>query len=76
MNKSRVEAFSDGVIAIIITIVVLLFDLPEGDDWGSLAKILPLFFYYAVSFVLLAMSTLWIIPDLRMKKFYDKSKDD
>lgn len=44
MNKSRVEAFSDGVIAIIITIVVLLFDLPEGDDWGSLAKILPLFF--------------------------------
>ena len=55
MNKSRVEAFSDGVIAIIITIVVLLFDLPEGDDWGSLAKILPLFFCYAVSFVLIGM---------------------
>ncbi len=55
MNKSRLEAFSDGVIAIIITIVVLLIDLPDGDDWGALSKMLPLFFCYIVSFVLIGM---------------------
>lgn len=55
MNKSRLEAFSDGVIAIIITIVVLLIDLPDGDDWNALGKMLPLFFCYAVSFILIGM---------------------
>lgn len=44
MNKSRLEAFSDGVIAIIITIIVLMIDIPEGDDWAALGKVLPLFF--------------------------------
>ncbi|MBR6234027.1 MAG: DUF1211 domain-containing protein [Erysipelotrichaceae bacterium] len=34
MTKGRLEAFSDGVIAIIITITVLLIDLPEGNGWG------------------------------------------
>ena len=36
MNKTRLEAFSDGVLAIIITIMVLEFKLPEGADCGSL----------------------------------------
>ena len=55
MNKSRLEAFSDGVIAIIITIIVLMIDIPEGDDWAALGKVLPLFFCYAVSFLLIGM---------------------
>lgn len=55
MDKSRLEAFSDGVIAIIITIVVLLIDLPDGNDWQAAGKLLPLFFCYAVSFILIGM---------------------
>lgn len=55
MNKSRLEAFSDSVIAIIITIIVLMIDIPEGDDWTALSKVLPLFFCYAVSFLLIGM---------------------
>ncbi len=55
MNKSRLETFSDGVIAIIITIIVLMIDIPEGDDWAALGKALPLFFCYAVSFLLIGM---------------------
>ncbi|MBQ1378534.1 MAG: DUF1211 domain-containing protein, partial [Erysipelotrichaceae bacterium] len=35
MDKGRLEAFSDGVIAIIITITALLIDLPEGDGWSD-----------------------------------------
>jgi uncharacterized membrane protein len=35
MGKTRLEAFSDGVIAIIITIMVLEFKVPHGDDWAA-----------------------------------------
>jgi uncharacterized membrane protein len=52
------EAFSDGVIAIIITITVLLIDLPEGDGWSDLLKILPIIGSYFVSFVL--VGTNWV----------------
>lgn len=55
MSKGRMEAFSDGVIAIIITIIVLLFDLPEGDDLRSLTAMGPLVACYAVSFILIGM---------------------
>ena len=41
MTKGRLEAFSDGVIAIIITITILLIDLPKGDDLSSLMAVLP-----------------------------------
>ncbi len=58
MNKGRMEAFSDGVIAIIITITVLLIDLPEGDGWSDLLKILPIIGSYFVSFVL--VGTNWV----------------
>ncbi|MBR6723925.1 MAG: DUF1211 domain-containing protein, partial [Erysipelotrichaceae bacterium] len=51
-DKGRLEAFSDGVIAIIITITALLIDLPEGDGWSDLLKILPIIGSYFVSFVL------------------------
>lgn len=51
MNKGRLEAFSDGVIAIIITIMVLELRVPHGADWESLRPLLPVFLSYVLSFV-------------------------
>ena len=51
MTKGRIEAFSDGVIAIIITIMVLELKVPHGHDWASLQPLLPVFFSYVLSFV-------------------------
>src|SRR5215213_1540203 len=51
MGKGRLEAFSDGVIAIIITIMVLEMKVPHGDDLVSLKPILPVFASYILSFI-------------------------
>lgn len=51
MNKARLEAFSDGVIAIIITIMVLELKIPHGSAWSDLAPLLPVFISYVMSFV-------------------------
>jgi len=51
MNKSRMEAFSDGVIAIIITIMVLELKVPHGAELPSLRPLLPIFISYVLSFV-------------------------
>ncbi|MGZ5271630.1 MAG: TMEM175 family protein [Ramlibacter sp.] len=51
MGKGRLEAFSDGVIAIIITIMVLEMKAPHGDTPGSLLPLLPVFLSYVLSFV-------------------------
>jgi len=51
MSRSRLEAFSDGVIAIIITIMVLELKVPEGADLHDLKPLLPTFLTYALSFV-------------------------
>ncbi len=51
MSKGRLEAFSDGVLAIIITIMVLELKIPEGVDLGALRPLLPLFISYVISFV-------------------------
>ena len=51
MGKNRLEAFSDGVIAIIITIMVLEMKIPHGDGVGTLAPLLPVFMSYVLSFV-------------------------
>lgn len=51
MGKSRLEAFSDGVLAIIITIMVLEMKVPSGTDLGALRPILPVFLSYLLSFV-------------------------
>ena len=51
MGKGRLEAFSDGVIAIIITIMVLEMKVPHGDDLSALLPLLPVFFSYVLSFV-------------------------
>jgi uncharacterized membrane protein len=51
MGKSRLEAFSDGVIAIIITIMVLEMKVPRGGSLEALAPLLPVFLSYVLSFV-------------------------
>ncbi|WP_293893429.1 TMEM175 family protein [Flavobacterium sp.] len=51
MNKNRLEAFSDGVLAIIITIMVLEFKLPEGSQYADLEPLLPKFLSYVLSFI-------------------------
>jgi uncharacterized membrane protein len=51
MGKTRLEAFSDGVIAIIITIMVLELKVPHGNDWSALEPALPVFISYVLSFV-------------------------
>ena len=55
MTKSRLEAFSDGVIAIIITIMVLELRVPHVASWQALAPIAPVFFSYVFSFVFLGI---------------------
>jgi TMEM175 potassium channel family protein len=55
MRKSRLEAFSDGVIAIIITIMVLEMKVPHGVDLGALRPILPVFLSYVLSFLYLGI---------------------
>jgi len=51
MDKGRLEAFSDGVIAIIITIMVLEMKVPHGDRLQDLAPLLPVFLSYVLSFL-------------------------
>jgi uncharacterized membrane protein len=51
MSKGQLEAFSDGVIAIIITIIVLEMKVPHGDRWEELLPLLPTFLSYVLSFV-------------------------
>lgn len=51
MTKSRLEAFSDGVIAVIITIMVLEMKVPHGTDFESLKPLGPVFLSYVLSFV-------------------------
>lgn len=50
MNKNRLEAFSDGVLAIIITIMVLEFKIPQGHEWEDLHSLIPVFISYGLSF--------------------------
>ena len=50
MDKNRLEAFSDGVLAIIITITVLEMKVPHGSDWPALKPVLPVFLTYLLSF--------------------------
>ena len=50
MGKNRLEAFSDGVIAIIITIMVLEMKVPHGNDLAALRPLIPVFVSYVLSF--------------------------
>jgi len=55
MSKARLEAFSDGVIAILITIMVLELKVPHGADRAALEPLLPVFLTYVLSFVFLGI---------------------
>ena len=55
MGKDRLAAFSDGVIAIIITIMVLELKVPHGADWAALRGVAPNFVAYVLSFIYLAI---------------------
>ncbi len=55
MNKNRLEAFSDGVLAIIITIMVLELEIPHQADLAALAPLVPKLISYALSFVFLGI---------------------
>ena len=55
MEKGRLEAFSDGVIAILITIMVLELRVPHGSSWSAIYVVLPVLFMYLLSFVFLGI---------------------
>ncbi len=55
MSKNRLEAFSDGVLAIIITIMVLELKVPEGSDFASLRPVIPILLSYILSFIYLGI---------------------
>lgn len=55
MSKSRLEAFSDGVFAVLITIMVLELKVPQGVDWAALDPLLPVFLTYILSFIFIGI---------------------
>ena len=55
MSKGRLEAFSDGVIAILITIMILELKVPHGEDWSALRPLIPPFLTYLLSFAFLGI---------------------
>src|SRR5579875_4185885 len=55
MGKDRLTAFSDGVIAILITIMVLELKVPHSADWNALQGLAPIFLSYVLSFIYLAI---------------------
>lgn len=52
MNKNRLEAFSDGVLAIIVTIMVLELKVPHNAEWDNLSELMPKFLSYLFSFMM------------------------
>jgi uncharacterized membrane protein len=55
MHKGRLEAFSDGVIAVLITILVLELKAPQGEDWSAVMPLIPAFVSYVLSFIYLGI---------------------
>jgi uncharacterized membrane protein len=55
MSKGRLEAFSDGVMAVVITIMVLELRVPEGPDWAAVAPLVPVFLTYVLSFIVVGI---------------------
>jgi len=55
MHKGRLEAFSDGVIAVLITIMVLELKVPHGESWVAVSPLVPVLLTYVLSFVFLGI---------------------
>ena len=66
MDTGRLEAFSDGVVAILITIMVLELKVPHGTDWDAVRPMLPNLLVYLLSFIYVGI--LWLIPDPRIER--------
>lgn len=70
MTKARLETFSDGVIAILITIMVLELRVPHGADWQALMPRIPVFLFvyqWIAIGIYIFVALLWIIPDRRIE---------
>src|SRR5450759_1895893 len=65
MEKNRLEAFSDGVLAIIITIMVLELKVPPGSDLAALKPVVPVFLTYLLSFIYAVSYTHLTLPTNR-----------
>ena len=61
MSKGRLEAFSDGVIAILITIMILELRIPHGTDLEALRPLLPNFLTYVLSYVFLGIYSIVVL---------------
>jgi len=55
MNKTRLEIFSDGILAIVITIMVLEMKAPESKEWSALVPVIPVLLSYVLSFIYLSI---------------------
>jgi uncharacterized membrane protein len=76
MGKGRLEAFSDGVVAIIITILVLEMKVPQDDDGGALRPLVPVFVSYVLSFtnisLYICVAVMWFILDRRIERVIER----
>jgi len=80
MGKVRLADFSDGIIAIVITIMVLELKVPHGAGWHALSEVVPHFMIYlaavglafAVAWISIAIyvsvAIIWLVPDCRIEK--------
>jgi uncharacterized membrane protein len=73
MTKTRLEAFSDAVIAIIMTIMVLELKVPHGASFSDLESLWPVFVSYLISCILIiTVAVMWLIPDRNIEKKIDQ----
>jgi uncharacterized membrane protein len=83
MNKGRLEAFSDGVIAIIITIMVLELKVPHGEGFEALKPVVPTLLAIVAAFwgplvshvIYVSVALMWLIPDRRIERTLAREKD-
>ena len=74
MGKNRLEAFSDAVLAIAITIMVLELKIPEGAGLDAFMRMLPNFLSYVLSFIYVGVALIWLVPDKRIERVIDSSE--
>lgn len=77
MGKGRLEAFSDGVFAIVITTTVLELKVPHGAEFSPLAPLVPVLMSHVLSFVMVGIHVLvaliWFAPDRRIERTISKN---
>ena len=68
METDKLEAFSDGCIAIFITIILLTFHAPDGGTYRDLLAFVPSLLCYLMSFI---VNVIWFVPDCRISRALD-----